>query len=256
MVRTAGITRAAIALLLALGAATLRADDVTVAVAANFAEPLTVLAADFTAQSGHRVLASSAATGKHYAQIVNGAPFEVFLSADADTPQRLEAEGLAVAGTRATYAIGRLALWSADPARIDGTSAVLAGDTFSHLAIANPQTAPYGAAARAVLRGRDRWQALAPRLVTGESIAQAYQFVASGNAELGFVAWSQVSRDGQLVAGSAWLVPQDRHPALRQDRVLLRRGADSAAAQAFLAYLSSAPARAIIERYGYSVPAP
>ncbi len=220
------------------------------------AEPLAQLAAGLAAHSGHRVQASSSATGKHYAQIVNGAPFEIFLSADAATPARLEAEGLAVAGTRATYAIGHLALWSPDGARIDGTAAVLTAGTFSHLAIANPETAPYGAAARAVLRGLDLWDALAPRLVTGESIAQAYQFVASGNAELGFVAWSQVSRDGRLLAGSAWRVPAERHPALRQDRVLLRRGADSAAARAFLDYLASGPARAIIERHGYSVPAP
>jgi len=245
-----------VAWLVLLAATPLRADDVLIAVATNFAEPLAAIAADFTAQSGHRVLASSAATGKHYAQIVNGAPFEIFLSADAATPARLEAKGLAVAGTRATYAIGHLALWSPEAALIDGSPAVLMAATFSHLAIANPETAPYGAAAREVLRGLNLWDALAPRLVTGESIAQAYQFVASGNAELGFVAWSQVSRDGKLLAGSAWQVPAVSHTALRQDRVLLRRGADSAAARAFLDYLASGPARAIIERYGYSVPAP
>ena len=180
-----------------------------VAVAANFAAPMARIAEDFTAATGHTLKLSSGATGKFYAQIVAGAPFEVLLAADDETPKKLVDEGHAVAGSHFTYAIGRLVLWSATPGFVDDQGAVLAPGRFAHLAIANPKVAPYGAAAMEVLRARGLADALAPKLVTGESIAQAFQFVSTGNAELGFVALSQVQVPGKPAAGSHWLVPAD-----------------------------------------------
>ncbi len=230
-----------------------QAAEVQVAVAANFAAPLARIAADFTRDTGHTVALTSGATGKFLAQIRAGAPFEVLLAADDSTPARLLAEGHAVAGSRFTYAIGRLVLWSAQPGLVDAQGAVLAAGRFSHLAIANPQLAPYGQAAVDTLQALGLRAALAPRLVTGESIAQAYQFVASGNAELGFVALSQVAPPGQPVTGSYWLVPQTLYSPLRQDAVLLRPGENKPAATALLAYLRSEPARQVIRSWGYGL---
>ena len=232
-----------------------RADSVSVAVAANFSVPMQRIATEFEKETGHKAELSFGATGKFYAQIRNGAPFEILLSADDETPARLAAEGAAVPASRFTYAIGRLVLWSARPGFVDAQGEVLAKGRFEHLAIANPKTAPYGAAAIEVLGRLRLLDALLPRLVQGENIAQAHQFVASGNAELGFVALSQVWYDGALTGGSAWIVPASLHAPLRQDAVLLRPGNGKPAAQALLAYLHGDKARAVIRSFGYELPA-
>lgn len=232
-----------------------RAGEVTVAVAANFSLPMQRIAASFEAETGHRARIAAGATGRLEAQIGNGAPFDILLSADAETPARLLAEGVAVPGSRFTYAIGRLVLWSARPGVVDAQGAVLGQQRFAHLAIANPKTAPYGAAAIDVLGRLGLLDALRPRLVQGENVGQVHQFVASGNAELGFVALSQVWRDGALASGSGWIVPAALHAPLRQDAVLLLPGRDRPAALALLAYLRGAQAGAIIRSFGYELPA-
>lgn len=231
--------------------AVVRAADVSVAVAANFAAPMNALAEEFARDSGHRVKLSFASSGKFYAQIRNGAPFEVLLSADEETPARLEAEGLAVPGSRFTYAIGRLVLWSADAQSVDSQAEVLRHGRFRKLAIANPKLAPYGKAAFEVLQGLGLYAALSGKLVQGENIAQTHQFVASGNAELGFVAASQVMKNGRLDSGSAWPVPERLHSPIRQDAVMLARGRNNPAAMALLAYLKTDKARTIIAAHGY-----
>lgn len=241
-------------------AAAAHAGTVQVAVAANFAVPLERLAPGFRAATGHTIKASVGATGKFYSQIVAGAPFDVLIAADDQTPARLVAAGHAVAGSRFTYAVGKLVLWSAQPGLVDGQGAVLAQGGFLHLAIANPKTAPYGAAAMQVLQARGLAAALAPRLVTAQSIGQAFQFVSTGNAELGFVALSQLvgagawGPQGRPAAGSSWLVPDSLYRTIRQDAVLLEAGAQNPAATALLAYLQSAPARDLIRAFGYGEP--
>jgi molybdate transport system substrate-binding protein len=230
-----------------------KAAEVSVAVAANFTAPLDALAAAFAKVSGHHLVISSGSSGKLYLQITAGAPFEVMLSADSERPIRLEQEGAAVPGTRFTYAIGELVLWSRDPGLVDPAGSVLASSRFRHLAIANPETAPYGAAARQVLQGLDLWQKLAPRLVQGEDIGQTYQFVATGNAELGFVALSQIRAAGKP-QGSLWIVPSERYRPIEQQAVLLARGKNSPAARGFLEFLRSAPARTLIQEFGYGLP--
>lgn len=242
---------AALAFALLGCAASVRAGEVQVAVAANFAAPFAKIGERFTAATGHRLKVSSGATGKFYAQIVHGAPFEVLLAADDTTPERLVAEGRGVAGTAFTYALGRLALWSAQPGLVDAQGAVLGSATVKHVAIANPKVAPYGAAAMEVIRARGLADALAPKLVTGESIAQAFQFVATGNAEIGFVAWSQLAAPGQPARGSWWRVPAALHGEIRQDAVLLKAGEKNPAARALLAFLRSEPALAVVREYGY-----
>jgi molybdate transport system substrate-binding protein len=232
---------------------TAHAGEVQVAVAANFAGPMEKLAAQFQKDTGHKAVVASGATGKFYAQIRNGAPFEVLLSADDETPARLEAEGHAVAKSRFTYAVGRLVLWSAKANYVDAAGAVLKTGDFTHLAIANPKTAPYGAAATAVIDKLGLTARLQPRLVQGENIAQAFQFASTGNAELGFVAQAQVWRDGKFTAGSGWIVPATMHAPIRQDAALLTRGAKNPAAQALLDYLRSDKAKALIRAYGYEV---
>jgi molybdate transport system substrate-binding protein len=231
-----------------------QAGTVRVAVAANFAAPMARIVAAFGTATGHEVRLTSGASGRFYAQIVAGAPFDVLLAADDTVPARLAAEGHARAELRFTYAIGRLALWSARPGFVDDQGAVLATGRFTHLAIANPKVAPYGAAALQVLRARGLEQTLAPRLVTGESVAQAWQFVSSGNAELGFVAWSQVQQPGRAPAGSHWLVPASLHAPMRQDAVLLKAGEGNAAAVALLDYLKGDAARRLIRDCGYETP--
>jgi molybdate transport system substrate-binding protein len=248
-------------LLAALLAAATRAPgaEVQVAVAANFALPMQRIGEAFTAATGHVLKVSGGATGKFYTQIISGAPFEVLLAADDTTPSRLVAEGHAVAGTRFTYAVGRLVLWSAQPGLVDAQGAVLASATSGpvrHLAIANPRVAPYGAAALQVLKARGLHGAVKARLVTAESITQAYRFVATGNAGLGFVALSQVAIPGRPVPGSYWLVPGHLHGEIRQDAVLLKAGANNPAAAALLAYLKTAPAQRVIGEFGYGVPGP
>ncbi len=228
------------------------AGTVSVAVAANFTAPMQKIAAAFEADTGHKAELSFGATGKFYAQITHGAPFQVLLSADDTTPARLEREGKAVAHSRFTYAIGTLVLWSAQPGTVDAKGDVLKSGDFKHLAIANPKLAPYGAAALQVMEKLGVATALQPRLVQGENIAQTFQFVSTGNAQLGFVALSQVMADGKIRSGSAWQVPASLHEPIRQDAVLLMPGKDSAAASALLTYLRGSKARAIIQSYGYS----
>ena len=229
------------------------AGEVQVAVAANFTAPMQRIATEFEKDSGHKAALMSGATGKFYAQISHGAPIEVFLSADDETPARLETDGLAVAGSRFTYATGRLVLWSPREGYVDDKGEVLKKGDFRHLAIANPRTAPYGAAALQVLGKLGLQPALTPRFVQGENIAQTHSFVVSGNAELGFVALAQVYKDGRLGAGSAWIVPAGLHAPIRQDAVLLMKGASNPAAAALLKYLKSDKARAIIRSFGYEI---
>jgi len=236
-------------------AASAVAGEVQVAVAANFTAPMQAIARQFEQDTGHKAVAAFGATGQFYAQIKNGAPFEVFLAADDVRPARLEAERQTVPGSRFTYATGSLALWSAQPGYVDGQGAVLKQNAFRHLAIANPKAAPYGLAATQVLDRLGLAAAVKPKIVQGQSIAQTQQFVASGNAELGFVALSQVYKDGQLSAGSAWLVPGELHDPIKQDAVILAKGKDNPAAQAFVDYLKGPKAAAIIKSYGYQVAA-
>lgn len=229
------------------------ADDVRVAVAANFTAPMQRIAAAFARDTGHRAVLAFGATGKFYAQIHNGAPFDVLLSADDSTPLRLEHDGIGMAGSRFTYAIGTLVLWSPREGYVDPQGKVLAGGDFRHLAVANPKTAPYGAAAMATLDRLGLREKLRPRFVQGENIAQTHQFVASGNAELGFVALSQVIEDGRIGKGSGWVVPADQRAPIRQDALLLRHGEGNPAARALLEYLRGETAKALIREYGYAV---
>lgn len=229
------------------------AEEVQVAVAANFSAPMQAIATAFEKDTGHKAQLAFGSTGKFYAQIKNGAPFQVLLSADDETPARLEREGMAVAATRFTYAIGMLALWSAREGMVDGRGDVLRKGGYAHLAIANPKVAPYGAAAIEVLKHLNLLEAVQPRLVQGENIAQTYQFAASGNAELGFVAVSQITKDSKLVSGSAWMVPGNLHAPIRQDAVMLANGKGNAAASALMTYLKSGKAKAVIRAYGYDI---
>ena len=233
--------------------ASARADEVQVAVAANFAAPMQKIAAAFEQASGHKALVSTGATGKFYAQIRNGAPFEVLLAADDETPARLEKEGNGVAGSRFTYAIGKLVLWSGKTGMVDEQGAVLKQGQFSHLALANPKLAPYGQAAVETLKALGIHDGLAPKLVMGENIAQTHQFVSTGNAELGFVAMSQVFDNGRLKNGSVWVVPPKWYTPIRQDAVLLEKGKTSPAAAALVQFLKSDAAKAIITAAGYSL---
>ena len=266
---------AAIGLALPLAA---QADVVQVAVAANFVGPLARIAEGFQATTGHRLTIIAGATGKFNSQIAAGAPFEVLLAADDQTPKKLIADGLAVAGSNFTYAIGVLVLWSATPGYVDDQGAVLAAGRFNKLAIANPKLAPYGRAGMEVLKARGLSAVVTPKLVTAESIGQAYQFVATGNAELGFVALSQVlgagpsqaqkrplggpaptapaglaALPGKAEVGSFWRVPAALYGEIRQDAVLLKAGEKKVAAAALLAYLKSAPAKAVIQAWGYGL---
>ncbi len=234
-----------------------QAGEVTVATAANFTAPMQKIAQAFEQDTGHKAQLAFGATGKFYAQIKNGAPFAVLLAADDETPARLEKEGLAVAGTRFTYATGRLALWSKQASLVDDKGEVLRSPRFEELgvqkiAIADPKLAPYGAAAMEVIQHLGVQASVAPKLVQGESIGQTYQFVSTENAQLGFVALSQISFDGRIMQGSAWVVPQHMHTPLKQDAVLLNGGKDNAAAQALLKYLQGDKAKAIIRMYGYT----
>lgn len=229
-----------------------QAGEVRVAVAANFAAPMKALSAQFERDTGHRVRAAYGSTGALYAQIRHGAPFDILLAADTATPQRLEAEGSAVPGTRFTYAQGALVLWSPQPGRVDAAGEVLRRGAFQRIALANPKLSPYGAAAVEVMTCWGVVDALRPRWVLGDHIGQAHQFVASGNAELGFVARSHVLAEGLPMRGSAWVVPQSWYTPLRQDAVLLRSGSDSVAALSLMAYLKGEAARAVIAAHGYT----
>jgi molybdate transport system substrate-binding protein len=241
-------------LLGALFAGVCQAGEVRVAVAANVTAPMQKIAVAFAQDTGHSAVLSFGSTGKFYAQIRNGAPFQILLAADDATPARREKEGLALAGTRFTYATGRLVLWSRQPGLVDGAGNVLRSGAFGHIAIADPKLAPYGTAAMETINTLGLLATLQPRMVQGESIAQAYQYVASGNAELGFVALSQVMQDGKIAEGSAWVVPVDLLAPLRQDAIVLATGTGNAAAMALVAYLKSDKARAILHACGYEFP--
>lgn len=233
----------------AIGA--VQAAEVQVAVASNFTAPIQAIAADFEKDTGHKLITAYGATGQFYTQIKNGAPFEVFLAADDTTPARLESEGDTVKGSRFTYAIGTLALWSAKAGYVDSQGQVLKHNDFQHLSIANPKAAPYGLAATQVLDKLGLTAQVKSKLVEGQNITQAYQFVSTGNAELGFVALSQVYKDGKVTGGSAWIVPAELHDPIKQDAVILNKGRDNPAAVALVDYLKGPKAAAIIQAYGY-----
>jgi molybdate transport system substrate-binding protein len=242
-----------VATCLLLAAASAHAGQAHVAVASNFVPALELVAKKFEAGSGHRLTVSSGSSGKLYAQIKNGAPFDVLLSADAERPQKLEAEQMAVPGSRFTYALGRLALWSLQASMVDGEGRVLKQGQFKHLAIANPKTAPYGEAAQEALRKMGVWDGLQARLVQGEDIGQTFQFVASGNAELGLVSLAQVKAAQGKFQGSYWVVPQALHQPIAQQAVLLAKGRNNPAARAFMEFLKGKEARAVIESFGYGL---
>lgn len=250
----ASLLSRSLAALLALAASlAVHAGEVQVAVAANFAGPMKVLAADFEKATGHKAVLSSGSTGKFYAQIRSGAPFDVFLAADDETPAKLDTDGATVPGSRVTYATGKLVLWSARPDLVDAKGEVLKNGQFAHIALAAPRLAPYGAAAVQTMTRLGVLARLESKFVQGESIGQAFGFVSTGNAELGFVALSQVWENGKLKSGSAWIVPAELHSPIHQDAVLLSRGKDNAAAVALVAFLKSDAAKAVIRSFGYDV---
>lgn len=230
-----------------------QAAEVKVAVAANFTAPMRQLAQAFEQETGHKALLSFGGTGSFYAQIRHGAPFQVLLAADDETPLKLEQEGLAVAGSRFTYATGRLVLWSRQPGLVDDQGELLRSGRFQRLALANPKLAPYGSAAIETLTRLGLLEALRPRLVQGDNIGQTYQFVATENAQLGFVALSQVQTAGRIAQGSAWIVPASLHQPIKQDAVLLRAGQGNPVASALLAFLKGEKARAVIRSFGYEI---
>ncbi len=247
-------TTLAVSVLSLTGISMAWAGEVQVAVAANFTKPMEKIAEDFFKATDHKAVLSFGATGKFVEQIKQGAPFEVLLAADQKNPIKLENEQLAVPKSRYTYAIGKLVLWSAKPDLVDDKGNVLKTGGFEHIAIADPKTAPYGKAAMNVMEKLGALDALKPKMVQGESIAQAKEFVSSGNAELGFVALSQVIKDGKIAEGSGWMVPQDLYAPLYQDAILLKTGENNAAAKALMDYLKTEPAQAVIKAYGYELP--
>lgn len=230
------------------------AGEVNAAVAANFTAPMQQIAALFEKDSGNTVKLSFGSSGKFTSQIKEGAPFDVFLAADEKNPKLLEKEGLAVQGSEFVYALGKLVLWSAKPGFVDDKGEVLRTGNYNKIAYADPKLAPYGLAAKETLEDMGLWTVVQGKLVTGESIAQTYQFAATGNAEMAFVALSQVTKDGKVAEGSWWMVPAHMYNPIRQGAVLLAAAKDKAAAQAFLAYLKSDKAVAIIRNFGYGLP--
>lgn len=243
------ITRLAALLLLASCSTGLQAAELVIAVASNFQPAMHQLARRFEAKTGHRLRLVTGSTGKHYAQVHNGAPYDLFFAADSERPLRLEQEGLARPDSRFTYALGALVLWSPDTSLVDSAGEVLRGDAFGRLAIANPRLAPYGRAARETLVALGLWASLQDRLVRGENIAQAFHYVYSGNAQLGLIAHAQLRTLD--VPGSRWPVPAELHAPIEQQAVLLK---DTLAGRDFLAYVRSAEAVAIIRQFGYAVP--
>ena len=232
---------------------TAMAAEVSVAVAANFTAPMQAIARAFEQDTGHKAVLAFGSTGSFYAQIKNGAPFHILLSADDTTPARIESEGLGAPQSRFTYATGKLVLWSKQPGLVDNKGDVLRSGTFQRLAIADPKLSPYGAAALETLAKTGQLQSVQPKLVQGKNISQAKQFVATGNAPLGFVALSQVFADGRLKEGSAWVVPTSMHRPIQQDAVLLNAGKDQPAAAALLSFLRSETAKGIIRSFGYDL---
>ena len=241
----------AIGLLCLLIAVQTPAGETKVAVASNFTNAVKAITKQFEAETGHSVTLAFGSTGKHYAQIKNGAPFSAFLAADVRRPHLLEDEGLAVEGTRFTYAVGRIVLWSPDENLVDAKGDVLESNAFTHLAIANPKLAPYGEASRQVMQALGVWEALQDRIVRGENIGQTYQFIKSGNAQLGFVAFAQLIGADGPAPGSLWEPSQELYDPIAQQAVLLR---EDPVAQEFLDYLQGETAHKIIADYGYGAP--
>lgn len=231
----------------------LHAEEINVAVASNFTSAMRDIVTDFEAETGHKVSLSFGSSGKFFAQISHGAPFQAFLSADQAKPAKLEEAGFTVPGSRFTYAMGKLALWSKDDRLIDGSESVLKQGKFNKIALANPKLAPYGIAALETLKNLHLDASTAEKWVKGENIAQTFQFVDTGNAELGFVALSQVLEKGEIKSGSVWQVPTELHNPIKQDAVLLKYGRESNAARQLLDFMRSDKARAIIESYGYNM---
>ncbi len=229
------------------------AAEAQVAVAANFAEPIKAIAAVLEKTTGHTLKVTLGATGKLYAQISNGAPFDILLAADTKTPEKLESDGLGVAGSRFTYATGKLVLWSAKSGRVDDKGAVLKAADLGKVAYAAPKVAPYGAAAVEVMDKLGLSATLSPKLVQGESIGQTYSFVHTGNADVGFVAMSQVLEGGRLKSGSMWVVPKNLYSPIRQDAVVLKRGAGNEAVQALVKLLKGPNVKDLIRSYGYEI---
>jgi molybdate transport system substrate-binding protein len=233
------------------GALSAQAAQTNIAVAANFTDAATEIARAFKAKTGHEAILSFGSTGQFYTQITQDAPFEVFLAADDERPTKAVEEGFAVPGSQFTYAIGKLVLWSKDANLVQGAATLKSGD-FTKISIANPEAAPYGAAAVQAMKGLGVYDRLAPKIVQGNNISQAFQFVQTGNAELGFVALAQVIDHQE---GSRWEVTDDLYDPIKQDAVLLKKGADSEAAKAFLEFLQGPEAEAIIARFGYGLAA-
>jgi molybdate transport system substrate-binding protein len=230
----------------------IQAAEVTVAVASNFSLPMRKIAAQFEVESGHKVRLSFGSTGALYAQIKNGGPFHLLIAADQEAPARLEKEGLGIAGTRFTYAQGRLVLWSREAGLVDKEGEILKTGQFQKLALANPKLAPYGVAAMETLRSLSLTKQLKPKLVQGENISQAYQFVETENAQIGFVAMSQVFSEGKLLKGSAWIVPPQLYSPIHQDAILLLAGQKNSAATELIRYLKTDKAKSVMSAYGYS----
>jgi molybdate transport system substrate-binding protein len=228
------------------------AEQALVAVAANFVPPFREVAMEFEKATGHTVQVASGSSGNFYTQIKNGAPFDVFFSADNERPKLLEDEGLGVKGSRFTYAIGRLVLWGPDSNLVKGED-TLRSEKFKHLAIANPKTAPYGVAAMQAMQKLGVWETVQPRLVLGESLGQTMGFIESGNAELGFLALSQVMDSKVKGKGGRWDVPVNLHDPIQQDVVLLTKGKDNPAAKALMEFMGGPQATAIIAHYGYEL---
>lgn len=240
--------------LLATMAQVANAGEVNAAVAANFTAPAQLIVEQFQKETGHTVKLSFGSSGKFYSQIQNGAPFDVFLAADEKNPRLLEEEGLAVKDTRFVYALGKLVLWSAQPGFVDGKGTVLGMGNYNKIAYADPKLAPYGLAAQETLQKMKLWDKVQGKMVTGESIAQTWQFAATGNAELAFIALSQITREGKVSEGSYWLVPADMYNPIKQAAVQLSAAKDPAAAKAFMAFLKSEKALAVIRSFGYGLP--
>ena len=232
-------------------ATSLRAEQALVAVAANFSAPMQQIALAFQKDTGHQLKLSFGATGGIYAQIKNGGPFDVFLSADQLTPQKIEADGLGVPQTRFTYATGQLVLWSKQDGLVDDKGQVLRSKNIQRIALANPKLAPYGAAALEAMTQLGLLDELKPKLVQGDNIAQTYQFVSTQNAQLGFVALSQVFADGKITSGSGWVLPSSLYKPILQDAILLKNGKDNSAAKALMLYIKGDKAKEMIKRFGY-----
>lgn len=231
-----------------------QAGEVRVAVAANFTAPMQEIVPLFEKATGHKVSISFGSTGKFYAQIKQGAPYDAFIAADTKTPKKLDADGLTVNGSRFVYALGTLVLWSAQPGVVDSQGAVLRKGDFNKLSIGDPKLAVYGTAAQETLEGLGLWKALRPKLVKGDNITQAYQFVATGNAELGFIALSQITKGGKVTGGSWWIVPSHYYRPIEQSAVMLSGAKDAEASKAFLAFLKGPQAASVIRSYGYELP--